>query len=232
MGWREVQPETLYISMIIGGWGGIRTHGGREPTPVFKTGALNHSTTHPWRPSAAARTGCCVAGERRRPAARAVLWAVGCSVNRMPRDRMSQSTDALRSSNRRLTKHQTDRVNLCTPGNHPARVVRNALQGACARRRVPVGVGGRRGGVLAGRARCRHPDGEGDASEPARDRRWCAGTQGRRHLQGRRALPDRRPMVRAARGAGLRRERHRILLRRGLFTADAHPTARSSICGR
>jgi hypothetical protein len=30
-----------------GGWGGIRTHGGREPTPVFKTGALNHSTTHP-----------------------------------------------------------------------------------------------------------------------------------------------------------------------------------------
>ena len=31
-----------------GGWGGIRTHGGREPTPVFKTGALNHSTTHPF----------------------------------------------------------------------------------------------------------------------------------------------------------------------------------------
>src|SRR5215471_8767326 len=31
-----------------GGWGGIRTPGGREPTPVFKTGALNHSATHPW----------------------------------------------------------------------------------------------------------------------------------------------------------------------------------------
>ena len=30
-----------------GGWGGIRTHGGREPTPVFKTGALNRSATHP-----------------------------------------------------------------------------------------------------------------------------------------------------------------------------------------
>src|SRR5262245_19777791 len=30
-----------------GGWGGIRTPGGREPTPVFKTGALNHSATHP-----------------------------------------------------------------------------------------------------------------------------------------------------------------------------------------
>jgi hypothetical protein len=29
------------------GWGGIRTHGGLSPTPVFKTGALNHSATHP-----------------------------------------------------------------------------------------------------------------------------------------------------------------------------------------
>src|SRR5262252_2617400 len=33
--------------MISGGWGGIRTPGEREPTPVFKTGALNHSATHP-----------------------------------------------------------------------------------------------------------------------------------------------------------------------------------------
>src|SRR3546814_588644 len=30
-----------------GGWGGIRTHGEREPTAVFKTAALNHSATHP-----------------------------------------------------------------------------------------------------------------------------------------------------------------------------------------
>ena len=30
-----------------GGWGEIRTHGGLAPTPVFKTGALNHSATHP-----------------------------------------------------------------------------------------------------------------------------------------------------------------------------------------
>jgi hypothetical protein len=30
-----------------GGWGGIRTPGEPEPTPVFKTGALNHSATHP-----------------------------------------------------------------------------------------------------------------------------------------------------------------------------------------
>src|SRR3954469_18138646 len=30
-----------------GGEGGIRTHGEREPTAVFKTAALNHSATHP-----------------------------------------------------------------------------------------------------------------------------------------------------------------------------------------
>ena len=34
-----------------GGEGGIRTHGGREPTAVFKTAALNHSATCPWRAS-------------------------------------------------------------------------------------------------------------------------------------------------------------------------------------
>ena len=32
---------------FYGGRGGIRTHGGVSPTPVFKTGALNHSTTRP-----------------------------------------------------------------------------------------------------------------------------------------------------------------------------------------
>jgi len=31
-----------------GGRGEIRTHGGCEPTSVFKTGALNHSATLPW----------------------------------------------------------------------------------------------------------------------------------------------------------------------------------------
>ena len=34
-----------------GGKGGIRTHGGVSPTPVFKTGALNHSATFPAAPS-------------------------------------------------------------------------------------------------------------------------------------------------------------------------------------
>ncbi len=32
---------------INGGRGEIRTHGGREPTSVFKTGALNRSATLP-----------------------------------------------------------------------------------------------------------------------------------------------------------------------------------------
>ncbi len=43
--WKK-RPLTRTLS-IIGGWGEIRTHGGVTPTPVFKTGALNHSTTHP-----------------------------------------------------------------------------------------------------------------------------------------------------------------------------------------
>src|SRR2546423_5779067 len=32
---------------MLGGWGGIRTHGTLAGTPVFKTGALNRSATHP-----------------------------------------------------------------------------------------------------------------------------------------------------------------------------------------
>ena len=32
---------------VIGGQGGIRTHGGVTPTPVFKTGAFNRSATCP-----------------------------------------------------------------------------------------------------------------------------------------------------------------------------------------
>ena len=35
------------MGYINGGRGEIRTHGGREPTSVFKTGALNHSATLP-----------------------------------------------------------------------------------------------------------------------------------------------------------------------------------------
>ena len=37
----------LYNILDYGGWGGIRTHGTLAGTPVFKTGALNRSATHP-----------------------------------------------------------------------------------------------------------------------------------------------------------------------------------------
>jgi hypothetical protein len=36
-----------YGKRRTGGWGGIRTHGALAGTPVFKTGALNRSATHP-----------------------------------------------------------------------------------------------------------------------------------------------------------------------------------------
>ena len=41
--------ETLWnnLKQLFGGRGGIRTHGTLAGTPVFKTGALNHSATLP-----------------------------------------------------------------------------------------------------------------------------------------------------------------------------------------
>jgi hypothetical protein len=42
-----------------GGWGGIRTHGTLARTPVFKTGALNRSATHPFVPVLARIDGRC-----------------------------------------------------------------------------------------------------------------------------------------------------------------------------
>ena len=48
-GWRSMRSAVLAPhDGGSGGRGGIRTHGGLAPTPVFKTGALNHSTTHPF----------------------------------------------------------------------------------------------------------------------------------------------------------------------------------------
>ena len=42
-------PSGAYENLFVvnGGGGGIRTHGGESPTPVFKTGALDHSATPP-----------------------------------------------------------------------------------------------------------------------------------------------------------------------------------------
>ena len=41
---------------LYGGWGGIRTHETLPRLPVFKTGAFNHSATHPLE------TGCLATG--------------------------------------------------------------------------------------------------------------------------------------------------------------------------
>src|SRR4051794_506631 len=41
--------ELYQLTQCLGGWGGIRTHGRVAPTPVLKTGAFNHSATHPAR---------------------------------------------------------------------------------------------------------------------------------------------------------------------------------------
>jgi hypothetical protein len=43
-----------YGSEKIGGWGGIRTHETLARLPVFKTGAFNHSATHPQDTNASA----------------------------------------------------------------------------------------------------------------------------------------------------------------------------------
>src|SRR3954470_20165689 len=51
---------------INGGEGGIRTHGGREPTAVFKTAALNHSATCPYGTALFARRSPAQAWRRRR----------------------------------------------------------------------------------------------------------------------------------------------------------------------
>lgn len=42
----ELDRENAF-ARASGGGGGIRTHGGRSPTSVFKTGAINHSATPP-----------------------------------------------------------------------------------------------------------------------------------------------------------------------------------------
>lgn len=48
--WNAVISGDIVLYRAIAGDGGegeIRTHGGLAPTPVFKTGALNHSATSP-----------------------------------------------------------------------------------------------------------------------------------------------------------------------------------------
>jgi len=58
---------------VIGGRGGIRTHGALAGTPVFKTGALNHSATLPalWKPALSKAEG--VAKEAIAPKSRCLI---------------------------------------------------------------------------------------------------------------------------------------------------------------
>ena len=39
--------KMMFSECGSGGWGGIRTHETLSRLPVFKTGAFNHSATHP-----------------------------------------------------------------------------------------------------------------------------------------------------------------------------------------
>src|SRR5436309_10357024 len=51
----SIRRESEMRGTETGGRGGIRTHGRLAPTPVFKTGALNHSATSPDRQSIGAK---------------------------------------------------------------------------------------------------------------------------------------------------------------------------------
>jgi hypothetical protein len=44
---RSLKRRSRRRGIFSGGWGGIRTHERLAPLPVFKTGALNRSATHP-----------------------------------------------------------------------------------------------------------------------------------------------------------------------------------------
>ena len=44
---REIDEKKAPVIGAVGGSGEIRTHGRLTPSPVFKTGALNHSATLP-----------------------------------------------------------------------------------------------------------------------------------------------------------------------------------------
>lgn len=44
---KRCETKALRLNTLFGGRGGIRTHGTLAGTPVFKTGALNHSATLP-----------------------------------------------------------------------------------------------------------------------------------------------------------------------------------------
>ena len=44
---KKKKTRFLRLWWTLSGWGGIRTHGRLTTSPVFKTGAINRSATHP-----------------------------------------------------------------------------------------------------------------------------------------------------------------------------------------
>ena len=77
--WLELSNNPPDGLVQLGGWGGIRTHGGLAPTAVFKTAALNHSATHPSFSSSCYRvSGWDVQGARRTRLALAGVSPVAC----------------------------------------------------------------------------------------------------------------------------------------------------------
>ena len=59
---RIASPAAIMWQLVPGGRGGIRTHGELAPSPVFKTGSLNHSDTLPAAPFAEKESMCLPGG--------------------------------------------------------------------------------------------------------------------------------------------------------------------------
>jgi hypothetical protein len=55
----HIITQNQYVIGISGGWGGIRTLETLARLPVFKTGAFNHSATHPLKAFQLASSGQC-----------------------------------------------------------------------------------------------------------------------------------------------------------------------------
>ena len=79
----QARPKMLFgseeLSKWSGGWGGIRTHEGLAPLPVFKTGAFDRSATHPGRDTISPRAIVQVGNDGGR---RLGLSALFCAIGR------------------------------------------------------------------------------------------------------------------------------------------------------
>lgn len=118
----------------IGGWGGIRTHGNITATPVFKTGSLNHSDTHPYRKTCT-KTYSGSSCEREETADAAPVF-VNLSVHGVPAGRGRQD---------RILK--LPRIPIHAARSASAFIAGSGMKGKRGRRHRNVGREGRTGGV-------------------------------------------------------------------------------------